>query len=101
MSSGWQDLAVLLSFGLGLFTALLGVAAKYAMDYRLGRRQLELGERAAITAALGNGPGLLRRATVRLRDRRVLRRQPADPDAGTHMVVCCKLPRRTGSGHSG
>jgi hypothetical protein len=69
MSSGWQDLAVILSFGLGLFTALLGVAAKYAMDYRLGRRQLELDERAAITAALGNGPGLLRRAAVRLRDR--------------------------------
>jgi hypothetical protein len=69
MSSGWQDLAVVLSFGLGLFTALLGVAAKYAMDYRLGRRQLELDERAAITAALGNGPGLLRRAAVRLRDR--------------------------------
>jgi hypothetical protein len=69
MTSGWQDLAVLLSFGLGLFTALLGVAAKYAMDYRLGRRQLELDERAAITAALGNGPGLLRRAAVRLRDR--------------------------------
>ena len=60
---------MLLSFGLGLFTALLGVAAKYAMDYRLGRRQLELDERAAITAALGNGPGLLRRAAVRLRDR--------------------------------
>ncbi len=69
MTSGWQDLAVLLSFGLGLFTALLGVAAKYAMDYRLGRRQMELDERAAITAALGNGPGLLRRATLRLRDR--------------------------------
>lgn len=69
MSSGWQDLAVVLSFGLGLFTALLGVAAKYAMDYRLGRRQLEMDERAAITAALGNGPGLLRRACARLRDR--------------------------------
>jgi hypothetical protein len=39
MSSGWQDLAVVLSFGLGLFTALLGVAAKYALDYQLGRRQ--------------------------------------------------------------
>jgi hypothetical protein len=53
----------------GLFTALLGVAAQNAMDYRLGRRQMEPDERAAITAALGNGPGLLRRATVRLRDR--------------------------------
>lgn len=64
-----QDPAVLLSFGLGVFTSLLGVATKYAMDYRLARRRLELDERAAITVALGNGPGLLRRASLRLRDR--------------------------------
>jgi hypothetical protein len=48
----WGDL---LSFGLGLGTALLGVAAKYVMDYRLARRRLEMDERAAITSALGKG----------------------------------------------
>ena len=60
---------MLLSFGLGVFTALLGVAAKYTMDYRLGRRRLEMDERAAITSAMGNSPGLLRRGGLRLRDR--------------------------------
>lgn len=65
-TSSW---GALLSFGLGLGTALLGVAAKYVMDYRLARRRLEMDERAAITSALGYGPGLLRRGSVRLRDR--------------------------------
>jgi hypothetical protein len=68
-ASGWHDPAVLFSFGLGIFTALLGVAAKYAMDYRLAKRHLEMDERATITAVLGNGPGLLRRGSMRLRDR--------------------------------
>ena len=45
-TSSW---GALLSFGLGLGTALLGVAAKYVMDYRLARRRLEMDERAAIT----------------------------------------------------
>jgi hypothetical protein len=60
-TSSW---GALLSFGLGLGTALLGVAAKYVMDYRLARRRLEMDERAAITSALGNGPGLLRRGRL-------------------------------------
>ena len=53
-TSSW---GALLSFGLGLGTALLGVAAKYVMDYRLARRRLEMDERAAITSALGSVPG--------------------------------------------
>lgn len=69
MAALGRDPAVLLSFALGVFTALLGVAAKYFMDYRLGKQRLQMEERAAITLALGNGPGLLRRGTVRLQDR--------------------------------
>src|SRR5690348_14485372 len=62
-------MAALLSFALGVSTALLGVAAKYFMDYRVAKQRLKMDERAAITMALGNGPGLLRRGTVRLQDR--------------------------------
>ena len=64
VTSSW---GALLSFGLELGTAFARVAAKYVMDYRLARRRLEMDERAAITSALGYGPALLRRGSVRLR----------------------------------
>jgi hypothetical protein len=47
------DPTVFLSFGLGVFTALLGVAAKCAMDHRLAKRRLEMDERVAITKTMG------------------------------------------------
>ena len=33
---------MLLSFALGVFTALLGVLAKYLMDYQISKRRLEM-----------------------------------------------------------
>jgi hypothetical protein len=69
VASDRVGIATFLSFGLGVFTALLGVAAKYVMDYRVAARRLELDERAAISAVFGNSLGQLRRAAQRLHDR--------------------------------
>ena len=69
MQSSGNDAAALYGFGLGVFSALLGVVTKYSMDYRLSRRRLEIDEQATITSTLGNGLGLLRRSATRLRDR--------------------------------
>lgn len=69
MASEGVTLAALLSFGLGVFTALLGIVTKYAMDYRLAARRLELEERATVSAVFGNSLGQLRRAAQRLHDR--------------------------------
>src|SRR5882724_8155267 len=69
MTSNGITSAALLSFGLGVFSALLGVVTKYAMDYRLAARRLELEERAAISAVFGNSLGQLRRSAQRLHDR--------------------------------
>ena len=58
---------------LAFLTGIVGTAsafgAKYALDYRLERRRLELEERGAIATTLGNGPGQLVRASLRLKDR--------------------------------
>jgi hypothetical protein len=68
MSDG-VSIGVIISFTAGILTTLIGVAAKYWLDYRLTLRRLELDERAALSSVLGNTVGQLRRAAARVRDR--------------------------------
>jgi hypothetical protein len=44
MSDG-VSIGVVISFAAGILTTLIGVAAKYFLDYRLARRRLELDEK--------------------------------------------------------
>jgi hypothetical protein len=67
--SGTISVSTLLTFAAGIFTAILGVIAKYLLDYRISRRRLELDERAALTAVMGSTAGQLRRSAQRMADR--------------------------------
>ena len=58
-----------LGLGVGIVTTLIGVAAKYSMDYRSDRRRLQLQERAAVSDVMGGSPGQLQQSINRLHDR--------------------------------
>jgi hypothetical protein len=59
----------ILGFAAGIAGTVSAFAAKYAFDFRLGKRRLELDERAGLATTLGGRPGQLRRASIRLTDR--------------------------------
>jgi hypothetical protein len=63
------DAPALLGFAAGIIGTVAAFGAKYAFDFRLAKRRLELDERGAIATVLGGRPGQLRRASIRLRDR--------------------------------
>jgi hypothetical protein len=61
--------SVLVGYGAGVTTTLIGVGAKYFFDYKISHRQLQLSERSALSGVLGNSMGQLRKSIVRLEDR--------------------------------
>jgi hypothetical protein len=60
---------LIVSFGAGIVATLIGVGSKYFMDYRSGRRRLQLQERTAVSDVMGNSLGQLRQSINRLHDR--------------------------------
>jgi hypothetical protein len=66
----WQEsMRTLLAFVAGVGGTVAAFGAKYAFDFRLAKRRLELDERAAVATAMAGRPGQLRRSTIRLKDR--------------------------------
>jgi hypothetical protein len=63
------DAPTLLGFAAGIAGTVAAFGAKYAFDFRLAKRRLELDERAALATALGGSPGQLRRSAIRMKDR--------------------------------
>jgi hypothetical protein len=63
------DAATLLGVAVGVTGTVVGFAAKYAFDFRLAKRRLELDERGAVASTLGGRPGQLNRSSLRMKDR--------------------------------
>jgi hypothetical protein len=63
------DAQAVVGFAVGIAGTVSAFGAKYAFDFRLGKRRLELDERAALTTVLGGRPGQLRRSSIRMKDR--------------------------------
>jgi hypothetical protein len=63
------DAPTLLAFAAGVGGTVAALGAKYAFDFRLAKRRLELDERAAVATAMAGRPGQLKRSTIRLKDR--------------------------------
>jgi hypothetical protein len=63
------DAPTLLAFVAGVGGTVAAFGAKYAFDFRLAKRRLELDERAAVATAMAGRPGQMRRSTIRLKDR--------------------------------
>ncbi len=87
-----SELAV--SFAAGVVATLIGVVAKYSMDYRLDRRRLQLQERTAVSDIMGNSLGQLRRSVLRLHDR--LDSVYRDPRAVSQWLIAGPSPDRDG-----
>lgn len=64
-----MDGSVILGFVFGIITTLIGIAAKYGLEYRLSRREFEHTVTANVAETLGNSLGQLRRSIERLEDR--------------------------------
>jgi hypothetical protein len=63
------DAQAILGLAVGIAGTVSAFGAKYAFDFRLARRRLELDERAAIATTVGGRPGQLRRSSIRMKDR--------------------------------
>ena len=63
------DAPTILAFAAGVSGTIAAFAAKYAFDFRIARKRLEIDERAALASVLGGGPGQLRRSSLRMKDR--------------------------------
>jgi hypothetical protein len=63
------DAPAILGFAVGIAGTVTAFATKYAFDFRLEKRRIELDERGALATTLGGRPGQLRRSSLRLTDR--------------------------------
>ena len=63
------DAQAVVGFAIGIAGTVSAFGAKYAFDFRLTKRRLELDERAALTTVMGGRPGQLRRSSIRMKDR--------------------------------
>ena len=89
-----QIVNALISFGAGIFVAIIGFVARYFFDYRIAKRKLQIEEQGSLSAVLGSSQPNLMRATRDLYTR--LSNFFEDPDKAREWLEPASTPDKDG-----